>query len=514
MSSPYTITITNETIWNFYKEHPNLDFENINLIFIEIISKMLHDVNNSFNSNLMLQLIEHIKSLQTQVNSLNESLSKDFTYRLADFKREYIDDLKVILTNNVSEKIAPLIKEQNSISLDKTQLILNDLMIKSKDNDISNIIHDAMKDVEKLITNETNNLLSGTITKQAFNDFINNIDNKLNYSLQTSHSLITSTEQRLETSIKDIKFSTENQLNYLKDISTSSHQVNSALNNNVSDILKKMEISSNKGKISESILFNILHSLYPCSQIDHVGNQKETGDIILTRNNKPTILIENKNWDKNVIQEEVRKFIHDVETQDCCGLFLSQNYGIANKENFEININNGNVLLYVHEVNNDPEKIKLAINIIDHFKSKLDEFANEDDIDTISKELLEEINKEYQNICCQKLNMIKLIKDCNNKMLKQMEEFQLPSLDNYLSSRFAFSSSKFVCDYCQYIAKNQQAISAHQRGCSAKKEFLSKKDITKLNENETGIIINMIENKKLSKENVEVLKEKKKTSKK
>ena len=510
MSSQFSITINNETIWNFYKEHPNLNIEKVNLIFIEFMSKMMSDVNNSFNSNLTLQLIEQIKSLQTQINSLNEHISKDFSYKLTEFKKEYIEDLKVILTNNISEKVAPLIKEQNSITLDKTHIILNELLFKSKDNDTSALLQESMKNIQELITNETNKLLSTSLTKQTLNDFISNIDNKLTNTLQTSQNLISSTEQRLDTSIREFKFSAENQLNFLKDISTSSHQVNSCLNNNVSEVLKKMDISSNKGKISESILFNILHSLYPCSQIDHVGNQKETGDIILTRNNKPTILIENKNWDKNVVQEEVRKFIHDVETQDCCGLFLSQNYGIANKENFEININNGNVLLYVHEVNNDPEKIKLAINIIDHFKSKLDEFSNEDDLDTISKELLEEINKEYQNICCQKLNMIKLIKDCNNKMLKQMEEINMPSLDNYLSSRFAFSSSKFVCEYCQYIAKNQQAIAAHQRGCIAKKEFQSKKDLSKLNENQIVIDTG---SKKTNKEDIEVLKEKKKSKK-
>ena len=30
----YSITIRNEKIWRFYNEHPNLDFENINLLFI------------------------------------------------------------------------------------------------------------------------------------------------------------------------------------------------------------------------------------------------------------------------------------------------------------------------------------------------------------------------------------------------------------------------------------------------------------------------------------------------
>ena len=60
-------------------------------------------------------------------------------------------------------------------------------------------------------------------------------------------------------------------------------------------------------KLSENILVNILHSLYPASQIDHVGQTKETGDVILSRKDKPKILIENKDWGKNVVQEEVKK---------------------------------------------------------------------------------------------------------------------------------------------------------------------------------------------------------------
>jgi len=71
--------------------------------------------------------------------------------------------------------------------------------------------------------------------------------------------------------------------------------------------------------------------------------------------------------------------------------------------------------------------------------------------------------------------MIKLIKDCNQKMLKQMDDIQIPSLENYLSTRYATSSSKFNCQYCEFIGKNQQAISAHQRGCSVKKNMTEQK---------------------------------------
>jgi len=416
-----------------------------------------------------------------------------------DFKKEYIEDVKMILTNNVAERVAPLVKEQNAIMLDKTHLLINELIPKNHDDVLIKQINESMKELHNSIAEDTNKLLSSSINQQSFNDFISGIDNKFSTSLVASQSLFGSTEQRLNTSIREIKSSTESQLNYLKELSSANQNITSSLNNSVSELLKKMENSSSKGKLSENIVFKILHSLYPCSQIDSVGTTKETGDIILTRNNKPKILIENKNWDKNVVQEEVKKFIHDVEKNDCCGLFLSQNYGIANKENFQIDISGKNILIYLHEVNNDAEKIRVAISIIDHFKEKLDELDDNSEIDTISKEILDNINREYQNHGIQKTNMIKLIKECNQKMIKQMDEIKIPSLEDYLSKKYAFSTSKYTCKYCGFIGKNRGSMSAHNRGCSVRKSMVGdidsndednfEEDIVQENKTENIVII-------------------------
>lgn len=547
MTAPYTLSISNEKLWKFYDAHPSLNFEATNLLFMDVLENVLLDATSSLNKNITVQLVDHIKQLQSQVISMADNLSRtqnetlmNFNYKLSEFKKEYIEEVKVILTNNVAEKMAPLLKEQNSIMLDKTHLLINSLIPKNQDDTMVRQINDSMKmlqssitefkkeyieDVKMILTNnvaekvaplvkeqnaimldkthllinellpknqdttmiaqindsmkelysslseDTTRLLSSSITQQSFNDFITGIDSKFSNALQSSQSLFGSTEQRLNQSIKDIKSSTETQLNYLKELSSSNQSVTATLNSSVVELLKKMENSSSKGKLSENILSKILHTLYPCSQIDSVGTTKETGDIILTRNNKPKILIENKNWDKNVVQEEVKKFIHDVENNDCCGLFLAQNHGIANKENFQIDISGKNILLYVHEVNNDAEKIRVAISIIDHFKSKLEELDNNSEIDTISKETLDDINREYQNYVLQKSNMSKLVKDFNQKMLKQIDDINLPSLEDYLITRYAFSTSKFTCEYCDKVAKNQASLSAHQRGC-AKKKFM------------------------------------------
>jgi hypothetical protein len=207
--------------------------------------------------------------------------------------------------------------------------------------------------------------------------------------------------------------------------------------------------------------------LFPSAEVEYVGSQKESGDIMIHRKDRQRILVENKCYEsRQVTSDQVKKFIHDVDIQNCSGLFLSQEGGIVNKENFEINIHNRNVLLYIHNVNYDPEIIKIAIDIIDSFKAKLDEINLTDDY-PISKDTLEEINKEYQLFVEQKLNQLKMVKEFSQKMIKNIEDLQLPCLEKMLSSRFGYiTSGKFICEKCNnFIGKNLLALSVHKRTC-------------------------------------------------
>jgi hypothetical protein len=463
------LSVANEKIWNFYKKNSTLTFETTNLLFIDFMEKIIPDENTGLTTTFAEQLVESMKTIQSQIAGVADNLShirndtiSNITTKLSDFKKDYIDDIKMVLTNNVADKIAPLLREQNSMMLDKTHLLINEIMPKNNEY-LSKQINESIKSLHSSITDDTNKFLSSSINPRTLQDFISGLEQKFIQS-----------EQRLEINIRDIKTTNDK----IREISTAHQQTSVSLNSTVNEMLKKMENASTKGKISENIVFNILNTLFPSAQeIEYVGDKKETGDIMLSRENKPTILIENKNWEKIVSKEEVKKFIHDVETQNCCGLFLSQNTGIANKRNFEITIHNSkHILLFMHEVNYDAEKIKLGIEIIDHFKETLDKFDDKSDIDTIDKDVLDSINKEFQECCSQKLNILKTIKDFSQKLLKQVDEINFPNLEEYLSSRYTFSVGKMVCEYCSFIAKNQQALSAHHRGCNVRKNMPGQKN--------------------------------------
>ena len=459
------LSVINPIIVQFYKKNPSLDFETVNILLVEILEKLIPTANTGVSASLADQILQQIKQMQTQMQSQTQSINTNITslqndtisnvtLKMMQLKQEYIEDIKMVLTNNVAEKIAPMLKEYNSSMMDKTHLLLNDVLPKNNDL-ISKQFGSAISSLHSSITEDTNKFLSATINPRSLQDFITNLEQKF---LQS--------EQRLESNLKDIKVSSD----AIKELSTANQQTSNTLNVTVHDMLRKMDNAPNKGKISENIVFNILTTVFPTAVLDYVGERKETGDIMLARENKPTILIENKNWESIVSKEEVKKFIHDVETQNCSGLFLSQNTGIANKRNFEICIHNRqHVLLFMHNVNYDAEKIKLGVEIIDHFKETLNKFSDDSENDIITKETLDLISKEFQECCSQKLSIIKTVKDMSQKVIKQVDDIAFPNLETYLSSRYTFSVGKMVCEFCNFIAKNQQALSAHYRGCAAKK---------------------------------------------
>ena len=441
------LQINNKSVIDFYKKNKHISFEEVNIFMVDMLQKIIQ----SDSPNLLSEMNKTLMTMQTKMDTMTNDISKiqnetqsQLTLKMMEIKEQYLDHLKASLNNNVSEKIQPILKEHSQSLMDKTHLLLNDLIPKNQQH-IKGELKESLQRFE-------NSILKEQYNPNELNEFMKHIETKLNeHWIHTSEKLVKS-ENHLENGFKE-----------MRELTTTNQQ-------NMSVILNKMENSSSKGKISENILFHVLQSLFPSGEIDSVGTQKETGDVMLHRRDKSSILIENKNWDKNVLQSEVQKFIRDCEIQNCSGLFLSQNCGICNKDNFEINIHDGNILLYIHNVNYDKEIIKVAIDIIDHFKVNLDKINDKVDVNTIKKDVLESIHREYNVYRTQKDSLQKMIKETQTKLLKQVDELKMPDLEKYLSLYYSFASNKFTCQFCGFTSDKKAGLSAHERGCKAKKE--------------------------------------------
>jgi len=412
-----------------------------------------------------------LHNLQEQVTSFHHDISKNqqdlmstIFSNLSSWKSQYIEDVKRLLDSNQlssNEKIGHFIEKNNMHLLDKTTLLLNDAIPKNH-----NVLHQqivySLKEFNRQITEDTSKIISSSEKDNSMGRFLHTFEGKYNAMIQNIQqplfSVLSSTEERLSKNIDGIR-----------EFNSQSLLSQKPVLDELGEFLGKYNMSSNKGKYGEQNLCSILTSMYPSAEIHDTTGTKASGDFILRRLDKPTILIENKEYKANIDKEEVSKFIRDVDTQNTNGIFLSQYSGITFKQNYQIDIHKGNILIYVQNCEYSSDRIRNAIDIIDNLSGKIQEL-NTDDSNNIPKELLDDINMEYQSFLSQKEVLITCMKECHKKMSSQVDEMKMPSLDKYLETKYASVKKHiFSCDICnKFVGTSKQSISAHKRGCKNK----------------------------------------------
>ena len=102
-----SLSTNNPKIIKFFNEHESLDFDETILSFINIIEKLEDNVQNNPSNHSIQNILSEIKSINQNVKSIESDLSKqsvESAQNLAEFKKEYINDLRLNLTSNVSDK--------------------------------------------------------------------------------------------------------------------------------------------------------------------------------------------------------------------------------------------------------------------------------------------------------------------------------------------------------------------------------------------------------------------------
>ena len=479
------LVIKNRRICDFYENNPTLNFEAVNLIFIDLFDKLLQDTNATINSSINSQILFNVNENTTKINELNTSVSSlkesigniqaDITStlieRFMNIKSSYVDDLKHIIQENTNDKIGSLLEKNNNILIDKTNLILNDVVPKSQSQCYLQI-QDSIRSFHKSISDDTRVLLK-YVDNNTIKDYINSFEMKSSMMMQNIqqpiYSFISASEERINTNISSMK---------------SNSTISTKLIGELTDFLQNSKFIHSSFVTKENISI-ILNKIYSTSEIQLLHNTHSsntfclrTQDIdsnksyIIKRHNKQKVLLHSAEFDRNINNEEIRHFTQTVEENNCHGIFISQNSGFTSKPNFHIETHNKLIMVYVHTANYSPEKITAAVDIIDNLYEKFREFNIDNSFEiSIDKEVLDEINKEYQLFITQKEAMILVLKETQKKVFLQIEEFKFPALDKYLSTKFAAVTHKqgLKCDLCKiFNAHNLKALAAHKRGCNRK----------------------------------------------
>jgi hypothetical protein len=456
------IKITDETILAFYKENTGLDFIAMNHIFINILNSLSTNLSENMNTTMMSKIFSLVNDIHSNLNVIKS----DIIIKFHESKKEYIEDLKTLFSNSSltnNEKINTLIEKNNDALLTKTTLLVNDIIPKSQEKNYLQI-ENCIKSFCSSITKDTTRLLElNTKDDSNIDDIIDNIDTQFSKMITTIQqpifSFIQSSEERTNTGIQQVK-------DHL-----SIHQNNQTkLTTELNDFLNKYKNnSSSKGGVSEAELYYMLQSVMPSDEIIKVSSDTASCDFKVIRmdKSKPTILFENKDYSRSVSTDEVKKFERDLQVQKIHGIFISQKSPITFKNQFQIDIINGLIHIYIPNTEYDTNKIKIAVDIVDSLSIKLYALSNTSNEYSISKDDIDEILEEYKFFITQKLQMIETIRSVTKQLIDKMEDIQLPKLKKlFIKIGNIENDNDFKCTLCNaWSGKNKASLGAHIRNC-------------------------------------------------
>jgi len=443
------LTTKNPRIVKFYQDNPSMNFEAVNLIFIDLFDKLLHDPSSTMmNSTIHGQVLNLLNNLNESMSSLSNDIANNMYGKMCDIKRDYIEDVKNIIQNNTSEKVRPLLEKNNAMLIEKTSNILNEIIPRS-----NHELCTRVQEYHKSIVDDTNHLVNNTDSASSIKEFIVNFENKTTSILQNIqqpiYSFIASSEDRIQNNIKALKD-------------------NTVYKNGVGG-------GVGVGALGDDSIIRFLSQQYSTADISVVATNTNSVMYMLKRQYKQNVLIYCVHSDVNVSADEIKQFVQFIDEYRCHGVFVSQKSGIASKSNYQIDIHNGFVLSYIHNVSESFCKMNVAIDVIDNLSAKIKLFThgnNSNSADnSIPKDVLEEINRDFQSFVAQKEIIVNIMKENHKKLLSIMDDFKFAALDKYLSSKFIMSNAKvgLKCDLCkQFNAHNLKALAAHKRGCIRK----------------------------------------------
>jgi len=452
---PASITTQNKTIIEFYKKHSHIDFDQANLLLIHLFELNL---NKSKTDDSDASMFTYLKQLERSVFSLNEQfklssqqlmniqtsvtemptqMNNSISSKLSSIRQEYIQEIERALQLNQHEQNSTITKLIETDLSSKIQQILN--------TDVNEKVLKKIHVLDESLKKDIQSCVSAFQKGNSSAEIIQSVDTTMQTKFDFLHQFLIANQSQSkenETFTRDAIMSIQNHFDRQKN-------------------------STFKGIDSENKMETLLNETFPDACIENKTGQSRSCDFLISRVDKVPIMIENKDYTNNVPIQEVEKFIRDIDHNSCSGIFISQSSGISRKQHFQIDIHNNCVLIYIHNLRYDIDKIRLAVHTIDYLST----LFRADDRDTeelkISHSTLKEINSEYQHFLYQRSSLSETLKKFQKDMSKQISQLEMTSLSSILSKHFASTEATlFKCSHCNVKQfKNAKALAAHTKKC-------------------------------------------------
>jgi hypothetical protein len=327
---------------------------------VKILSNKLKDFQRHFYRMqcINISILKNTELLQKIIDLSPEKLTKVIELGITAY--ESTENQKQRWENcDFNEKIKEIERQQKETEK------MNAINLDSKNRMIENIQREFKEKKEQMFQQIETNVSLNYKTQLKFKDnTISKMSTELE-SLRNKNNSIIINQNNMERSrhdevvklhkgeIENLRESYEKKIENLQELVLSIHKIN--------------DNSSIKGKVGEDKMKQILTMLFPKNEIEDTHSTPGRGDFIITCRNDKKILIDNKDYSTNVPKKEIDKFEKDIrENADVYGgVLISNSSGVSKKDDFQVDIINSKPVIYIHNTNQNNNKIKCAIDLIE-----------------------------------------------------------------------------------------------------------------------------------------------------
>ena len=179
----------------------------------------------------------------------------------------------------------------------------------------------------------------------------------------------------------------------------------------LASMVVRKQKSTTKGVDGEATVAEMLHRLFPTAEVEDSSSRPGLGDFVLLQGDV-CMMVEAKNYTRNVAKAEVEKFMRDMEAnpQYTCGILASLESGVSGYEDFALLSASGRPVVFLHNVSNEPHKLQYAFSVFGMVHSI-------ENLDLGKQSVVEAVNREIAD----KNRRLKGLRSMSEKYVNELE---------------------------------------------------------------------------------------------
>ena len=458
------LNITNPKIVSFYQSNLHIDFEHVNLLLIDLLmstgNQRVSPTIEKIESAILYPEEQKIKELETFITNVREAIRKliqSVSNKYIIAKTEYLREFK---SNSLESDHRELFAKTNQTFFETACSLLS-IVFRIRVSNIGEKVKIVLHQFNKILTANTDQIFTKQDISIKIEEYLNNFESNSAHMIQAIIQLFSECTSTYETRVKQVTES-------IKKREDPTFAVYYKLIYELNDIIHQLPQSTDDQ--DNSISFD--HLLSQTFTTASISREQDSNKYLLMREDKPEIYIETQDArEHNIGITDVKSFLKRAIDKNTNSILISQYTGITSKPNYHIEIHNNIVVIYLHKLLYSSETLQKATDMIDAISSKLTDFCSlSENKYSVPKDILDDINREYQQFIMQKETIISGFKEQQKTLLARLDDMRFGTLDKYLSTRYSSCKKQgYNCDMCNnFNVGTLKGLAAHKRGCARK----------------------------------------------